>query len=95
MTLGWILFPAVFLHGSFDFIIMVLNFLSQLSEGADANDDNNGNESDNNPYYGLLGLFLSFSFIIGGLFYYFRESHAQMGRINQIDGARTFVGIKA
>ncbi len=94
MTLGWILFPAVFLHGSFDFIIMVLNFLSQLSENDYDDDDNDGNQSDNTTY-GLIGLLLSFFFIIAGLVYFFRESHAQKGRINQIDGARSFVGIKA
>ena len=88
--MGRIVFPAILLHGSFDFPVMVLSFLSDLSESTD---NGNGVAEIYEILYSLLSLAFSIVFVSLGLMYYFKESRAQNRRLEQIDAARSFVGI--
>lgn len=86
--LSRILFPAIMLHGSYDFTIMMLNFVSQLTV--------NGNANGNTMLVcNILALVFSVSFVVAGVFYYVRNSHQQMARIEELDKSRNFVGAKS
>mmetsp|Transcript_15583 Transcript_15583/g.29395 ORF Transcript_15583/g.29395 Transcript_15583/m.29395 type:complete len:743 (-) Transcript_15583:35-2263(-) len=83
--IGRIILPAVLLHGSYDFSIMLLNFLALL--------DANGNEDKESILYSIVALCFSTSFVLAGIFYYIKQSHQQNQRLEQIDRSRNFVGI--
>lgn len=72
--LGRIIFPAVLLHGSFDFAIMLSSFLVSLKDPNDASQPESG-------VTGLISLIVSFMFVLGGLMYYFREAREQIRRL--------------
>jgi len=84
ISLRHIIFPALMLHGSYDFTIMILNFLSSLHQ------DNDQNAM---MFYSLLALPFSFAIIILGLLYYIKESRAQTIRLSNITTSRNFVGV--
>jgi hypothetical protein len=89
---GRIIFPALMLHGSYDFSIMAFNLLTTLSE-----DEENDEEVLNIIVliYGMCTFIASILFVIGGALYYRKESNAQKVRLEQIDAARNFVGVSA
>ena len=84
VSLSCIIFPAVILHGSYDFTIMILSFLSSLHQ------DNDQNAM---MFYSLVALTFSFVILILGLLYYIKESRAQTIRLNNITTSRNFVGV--
>ena len=83
------MFPAIMLHGSYDFSIMIFNFLTTL--GADGGEENDDNLI--SFFYGICAFIFSIGFVIGGALYYSRESKAQRTRLEQLDGARNFVAV--
>jgi len=85
---GRIIFPALLLHGSYDFSIMVFNFLANQPDDMDENE-----MSALSLIYSLCAFATSVLFVIGGALYYFRESKRQKARLEQIDAARNFVGV--
>lgn len=84
--IGRILLPAILLHGSYDFAIMLLNFLASL------NADQDGNMS---IMYSIVALGASVLFVICGLWYYVRQSYQQVQRLEQLHRSRTFLGVDA
>jgi len=93
--LGSIILPAILLHGSYDFTIMLLNFLSELSDGNDENNDDISGESLPSLILSILSLCFSVLYVVTGCAYYYRMSRNQKRRIEQIEAARNFVGIRA
>jgi len=89
--LGRILLPAILLHGTYDFAIMLLNFLSTLS--ADADDD--GENAAGAIMYSIFALAGSVIFVMAGVWYYVRQSYQQVHRLQQLDISRNFVGVGA
>lgn len=83
--IGRILLPAVLLHGTYDFSIMLLNFLALL--------DANGDEDNESITYSIVALCFSISFVLVGIWYYIRQSNQQIQRLEQIDRSRHFVGV--
>lgn len=84
--IGRILLPAILLHGSYDYAIMLLNFLATL------NADEDGNVS---IIYSIVALGASVLFVICGLWYYVRQSYQQVQRLEQLHRSRAFVGVDA
>lgn len=83
MRLGRIIFPAIILHGSYDFVIMFLSFL------ANSNEDGGGGEF----WVTSLSLILSFASVLMGWMYYLKESKAQTNRLNRMDADKKFTGV--
>ena len=70
--LGRIIFPAVMIHGTFDFVLWFLEFLA----------------GDNyTTYWAIMEWVLAEFIVVAGLVYYFKESIAQRGRLEQLDCA--------
>lgn len=84
------LFPAILLHGTYDFSLMVINFIL-TSKQADGDEN-----IDMLTIIGsIVALVISFGLLIAGIYYYFVQSYKQVRRLAQIEKARTFVGVKA
>ena len=77
-----ILFPAIMLHGTYDFTFMLADFLYP-----DNDDDDNG---DNAPplIAQIAQLLVGFVYVFLGAFYYFYQSRKQNLRLQQLDSAR-------
>jgi len=79
--LGKILFPAILLHGSFDFVLMFISGLGFINKTY--SDDYDESESENEEAV------LSFSFgiviTLMGIIYYFRQFRAQRARLKNLD----------
>lgn len=86
---GRCILPALILHGSFDFVLMVIAFFSSSNSN-----DNVVNNDDNNNFHGetegddimasssfLISLFL----VIIGFSYYYVESNKQKTRLEELD----------
>ena len=68
--LGRIIFPAVMIHGTFDFVLWFLEFLA----------------GDNyNTTWAIMEWVLAELIVMAGIAYYFKESLAQRGRLEQLD----------
>jgi len=80
IQLGRIIIPAIVLHGSYDFVIMLLSFLA-------------GNEDGGNGNTWAISVALSSSIIFVAWVWYVKESDAQTVRLDQMDTARKFGGI--
>jgi len=77
--LGRIVRPAVLLHGSFDFILVLADFLSGLSP-------NNADAAQSaNEWYGFASLVMSFICMVLGILYYWKEAKAQKSRLLALD----------
>jgi hypothetical protein len=83
--IGRIIFPAFILHGTYDFCIMLLNFLALL--------DAHGDEDNESILYSIVALCLSVALVIGGFWYYFKQGNQQTQRLDQIEKSRNFVGV--
>ena len=83
IQLGRIVFPAIILHGSYDFVIMFLSFLVGFNEDG-------GNIG---VWVSIISLTLSIASVWIGWLYYLKESSAQIIRLNQIDVEGKFMGI--
>jgi len=88
--LGRILLPAILLHGSYDFAIMLLNLLATLNTNDDDDDDASGA-----IIYSILSLGLMVTFVIAGIWYYVWQSYKQVQRLQQLNISRNFVGVRA
>lgn len=102
MGFGRILFPALVLHGSFDFALMFLELLMRQSINSDADGDADGSNSDaagtsvDDPTVGdeeglvqqLSGLISSVSIVLIGIIYYVIRALAQRRRLVELDNGR-------
>jgi len=71
--LGRALFPAIVLHGTFDYILMVADFINT----------NKGTES------GPASIIFAFGIVVVGVYYYFTESAKQRRRLARADRQST------
>ncbi len=80
-----ILFPAILLHGTYDFSIMLVEFLLTVNPNAE--------DAAVQVKYSLIALSCSVVFVLLGIFYYAVESHRQIHRLDQIAKSKAFVGV--
>jgi len=78
--IGRSLFPAVLLHGSFDFALMIFQFIADANAGNDA-------AGDDGVGWALASLCGSFGIVLLGFLYYAKQSHAQNARLAALDAA--------
>jgi hypothetical protein len=81
--LGRILVPAVLLHGSFDFVLMLLALLESAKKTT-ADDDATMQDLDEAD---AMPLILSLSMVVLGLLYYCCASASQRKRLHELDRA--------
>lgn len=89
--MGRIMFPAIMLHGAFDFVLMILALVESANNAnaspsnstSQTNDANNGDVDESDK----LALIISVSMVIVGLLYYFCESQSQKKRLAEMDAA--------
>ena len=86
--LGRSIFPAVLLHGSFDFVLIFMQLVSKVKDlGSEGNDT--GNEEDEDVEIDLsqviISLILPVSFVLVGVYYYICSSRAQKDRLDALD----------
>ena len=87
-SLGWTLLPAIFLHGSFDFVAIVYAlFLEDWGSLPDVNDMSTPTVTlDEAVKQGGIGLF----FMIPGLAYFFWQYHKQQRQLDLDDSNNNF-----
>lgn len=93
--LGRILFPAILLHGSFDFVLMVSAYFQERENIIEGNDDDGKSEPSPSPSPdddGSIGdqlpaLISGLVFVIAGYIYYVVQSRAQNRRLTTMDNA--------
>ena len=90
--LGRIILPAILLHGSFDFVLMVAAFLQQRKDIIEGKDDESGQKSDDSEDSAdlseqLPALIIGLIFVITGYAYYVMQSRAQNRRLIAMDDA--------
>ena len=89
LGIGKIILPAIILHGSFDFALMLLAYLaaSNNEENQNENKGSGDEEEDESQQVVMLAMSLGFSVIvmISGLVYYFRTAREQRKRLQRID----------
>ena len=90
IKVGRIILPAVILHGSFDFTLMLLGFLGNRNSDEDS-DSSTDDKSTENEEIGLLSLFLSVMIVIIGLTYYFCTARKQRRRL---ENSESTVGMR-
>lgn len=91
--LGRILFPAILLHGTFDFALMVLAMFQAMSQIPIDDDDNNNNNNDDDDKAASLmdqlpSLAAGFGIMIVGIVYYVIQSNHQVNRLRDLERAR-------
>ena len=90
--LGRIIFPAILLHGSFDFVLMVAAFLQQRKDIIEGKDDESDQKSDDTTDSADLSeqapaLVIGLVFVITGYACYVNQSRAQNRRLIATDDA--------
>jgi len=91
--LGRIILPAILLHGSFDFVLMVVAYFMQVNtiqegtgDDATATPDNEDGATEDISEQ-LPSMFIVFAFVIVGYTYYVVQSRAQNRRLIAMDNA--------
>ena len=85
MQLGRIILPALLLHGSFDFVLMVMALLQSVKE-SDSDDDSEMKMQDLKDEYPPL--ISSVVIVLLGLLYYMWRADAQRERLHELDQGR-------
>jgi len=91
--IGRIILPAMILHGSFDFVLMLAAYFANVEHIKEGDDDadtkspenDNGNEEDVDLAKQLPPLICGLVFVITGYLYYVWQSRAQTKRLISID----------
>ena len=79
--IGKLLLPAVFLHGTFDFSLMVLGYLNPVGE----EDENNEEMSAAALMLTIVSFAISLVLVLMGFCYYFAQAKAQRARLALLD----------
>jgi hypothetical protein len=85
---GWILFPAWLLHGSFDFFLMAYSLIARILEAESDNEGNVATSSDRGAASDDASTFVVPCVMIiplVGVVYYFREAWHQRERLEKLD----------
>lgn len=89
--LGRIIFPAILLHGSFDFVLMVAAYFQQRENIIEGNDDDANAtttpDDDGDLADQLPALISGLVFVLTGYAYYVYQSRAQNRRLIAMDNA--------
>ena len=90
VCIGRIISPAILLHGSFDFVLMVAAYLQQVQKIKEGNDDDSDipKEDDSDAVMSeedIHTLVFSFGMVLVGYIYYVWQSRAQTKRFIAID----------
>ena len=90
--LGRIIFPAVLLHGSFDFVLMVAAYWQKREDIIEGNDDDGTSPEDDETasedlVAQLPALVAGLVFVITGYAYYVTQSRAQTRRLVAMDNS--------
>ena len=88
--IGRIISPAILLHGSFDFVLMVAAYLQQVEKIKEGNDDDSDipKEDDSDAVMSeedIPTLVFSFGMVLVGYIYYVWQSRAQTKRFIAMD----------
>ena len=88
--IGRIISPAILLHGSFDFVLMVAAYLQQVQKIKEGNDDDSDipKEDDSDAVMSeedIPTLVFSFGMVLVGYIYYVWQSRAQTKRFIAMD----------
>ena len=75
LKLGKIVLPGVLFHGSYDFLLLWIDYMGNRK----------GNYADYNDGARMLSRFVSFLVLIAGLVYYFRASKQQKRRLESLE----------
>ena len=90
--LGWIMLPAIVLHGAFDFVLMFLELLESSNKSDPSNGGSATPSTDDATFFDMgqgdsLPLILSVSLVVVGLLYFGCESQSQKNRLEALDVA--------
>ena len=84
INIGQIIFPAVILHGSYDFVLMALPALILLF-GIESDDDGAEDVNGDAAVVTVIGFVVSVIIAISGVIYYFCTSKKQRVRLDDLD----------
>ena len=92
--IGRILSPAILLHGSFDFVLMVAAYLEQVERIKEGNDDDSDIPEEDSSEAMMTAedvptLAFSFCMVLVGYVYYVWQSRAQTQRLIALDRTAT------
>lgn len=88
--LGRILFPAILLHGSFDFLLMVMALIQSVQASSESDDDDAATDDDATPKSTMIrdempSLVASVVIVIVGLIFHVWQAEAQRIRLHDLD----------
>jgi len=86
--IGRILSPAILLHGSFDFVLMVSSYLQQVEKIREGNDDDSDMPKEDDAVMtadDIPTLVFSFGMVLVGCIYYVWQTRAQTKRLIAMD----------
>ena len=86
--IGRILSPAILLHGSFDFVLMVSSYLQQVEKIREGNDDDSDMPKEDDAVMtadDIPTLVFSFGMVLVGCIYYVWQARAQTKRLIAMD----------
>jgi len=91
--LGKIILPSVFLHGFYDFTVMLYAVMAGADEQSQDNNDDDDNNSEEEPitFKAVLPAFaIGVPFVVCGIWYYYTQARKQRERLRQQDNGSTF-----
>lgn len=83
VKIGRILLPAIVLHGSFDFVLMLLGFIAKL---VNHNSEDDAGDDAGIDVITVLSFVLSIAIVICAVIYYFVVARRQRARLMLLDG---------
>eukprot|EP00586_Coscinodiscus_wailesii_P021831 CAMPEP_0172494986 /NCGR_PEP_ID=MMETSP1066-20121228/60566_1 /TAXON_ID=671091 /ORGANISM="Coscinodiscus wailesii, Strain CCMP2513" /LENGTH=704 /DNA_ID=CAMNT_0013266361 /DNA_START=184 /DNA_END=2299 /DNA_ORIENTATION=- len=85
-AIGWMILPAIILHGSFDFSLMLLTFIGDLKQsGGENSNEQVGDGGNVDPVWTFISLGMSCGIMTIGVIYYVVESVKQKRRLKLLD----------
>ena len=81
---GWIIFPSILFHGTYDFFLLLIDFLTKRN-GIYAENDGDAASDEDNIVSLILSFFVSLSVMGAAIFYLSLESRRQRQRLAAMD----------